>query len=215
MRVRQSDRLVQGPAGLGRRLGRPRAVRRPGDCIELLRQCRRGGGRLCGTRGPALYRLHLPRHRRADGDADAGLRRHGRRRRGQGASLDAARSGRAPVRLVPDLALLRPGRRQQPLRHRRLQVARLRNRGAARVARARLDRPAGLLRRRAGRHGARLCRTPSPELDQAHAAAGGGGNLRLAVAGRAGAARRPAVHSAHLRHGRRSRSARSRAHSRR
>lgn len=54
-------------------------------------------------------------------------------RRGQGPSLDAARSRRAQVRLVPNLAVLRPGRRQQPVRYRGVQVARLRNHGATRA----------------------------------------------------------------------------------
>ena len=137
-RIAQSHLVVQGPAGLlGAHHGQ--ALRRQGDRLELLRQCRRGGGGLCRQGRLAVRRLHLRRRRAAAGRADARLWRHGGRGREQGRPLAAAVGRRARVRLVSDLAVLRPRGRQQSLWHGRLQDHRLRDRRGVRLA----GRPTG------------------------------------------------------------------------
>ena len=150
-RVAQSDLVVQGPAGLGR-AHHGQALRRQGHRLELVGQRRRRGGRLCRQGRTAVHRLHLRGLGRSAGPADARLWRHGGEGQRQGRSLAPAVAGRARVRLVSDLAVLRSRGRQQPLRHGRLQDDRLRDRRGVRLAAARLVRAAGLLRRCAVRH---------------------------------------------------------------
>ena len=113
----------------------------------------------------------------------------------QGRPLAAADGRRARVRLVSDLAVLRPRGRQQSLWHGRLQDDRLRDRRGLRLEAARLVRPAGLLRRCAVRHVEGLRGIEGAGLDRSHAAPGRGRSLGLAHRGdgerRCHAARRP------------------------
>ena len=121
------DRLASGALTHGQ------ALRRQGHRLELVGQCRRCGRRLRREGRPAVHRLHLRRLGRSAGAADARLWRHGGEGQRQGRSLAPAVAGRARVRLVSDLAVLRSRGRQQSLRHGRLQDDRLRDRRGVRL----------------------------------------------------------------------------------
>ena len=180
--VAQSDLVVQGPAGL-RRAHHGQALRRQGRRLELLGQCR------CCRRAFAA-KAGLPcvvfTVATSAGPLVLQMRAYGAMLVKVIDRMDRWRLqtlGRARVRLVSDLAVLRAGGRQQSLRHGRLQDDRLRDRRGLRLAAARLVRAAGVLRRCPLRHVEGLRGAEGAGLDRPRAALRRRRGLGLAARG--------------------------------
>ena len=169
-RIAQSDLVIQGPAGLvgaspwpGASAPRSIASSSSGNAGASAAAYAAKAGLPCVVFTFTAPRRPLVTQMRAYG---AMVVRSRTRTTAGGCSRPASR-----VRLVSDLAVLRPGGRQQSLWHGRLQDDRLRDRRGLRLAAARLVRAAGVLRRRAVRHVEGLRGAEGARLDRPHAAA--------------------------------------------